>query len=77
MTVTEVIANIVDDISEDLEFEEPSVAHIVPKDDIMNGYINGVAITALCGVRFIPTRDPNKFPLCQGCKDKIGDMFHE
>ncbi len=75
MTIIEVIPDIISDINEDLEFEEPSVAHIVPKDDIMNGYINGVAITALCGVRFIPTRDPHKFPLCQSCKEKIGELL--
>lgn len=75
MTVTEVVPEIIDDKVNDLEFEDPTVAHIVPKDDIMNGYINGVAIAALCGVRFIPTRDPNKFPLCQGCKNKIGELM--
>ena len=74
MTVTEVITNVINDISEELEFEEPSVAHIVPKDDIMNGYINGVPVLALCGVRFIPTRDPNKFPLCEGCLERLEEL---
>lgn len=74
MTVTEVFTNIINDISEELEFEEPSVAHIVPKDDIMNGYINGVPVLALCGVRFIPTRDPNKFPLCEGCLERLEEL---
>ena len=74
MTVTEVITNVINDISEELEFEEPSVAHIVPKDDIMNGYVNGVPVLALCGVRFIPTRDPNKFPLCDGCLERLEEL---
>jgi hypothetical protein len=74
MIVTEVIPEIIKDIVEDLDFEEPSVAHLVPKDDIMNGYINGVPVLALCGVRFIPTRDPHKFPLCQACKNRIQEL---
>ena len=75
MTIIEVVTDIISDIVEEFEFEEPSLAHIVPKDDIMNGYINGVPVLALCGVRFIPTRDPNKFPLCQGCKERIGELL--
>ena len=75
MTIIEVVPDIISDLVEEFEFEEPSLAHIVPKDDIMNGYINGVPVLALCGVRFIPTRDPNKFPLCQGCKERIGELL--
>jgi hypothetical protein len=75
MTIIEVVPDIISDIVEEFEFEEPSLAHIVRKDDIMNGYINGVPVLALCGVRFIPTRDPNKFPLCQGCKERIGELL--
>jgi hypothetical protein len=75
MTIIEVVPDIISDFVEEFEFEEPSLAHIVPKDDIMNGYINGVPVLALCGVRFIPTRDPNKFPLCQGCKERIGELL--
>ena len=75
MTIIEVVPDIISDIVEEFEFEEPSLAHIVRKDDIMNGYINGVPVLALCGVRFIPTRDPNKFPLCQGCKERLGEFL--
>ena len=74
MTVTEAVSEIIEDVVEEFEFEEPTVAHIVPKDDIMNGYINGVPVLALCGSRFIPTRDPHKFPLCQACKERLGEL---
>lgn len=75
MTITDVVPEIIDSIDEDLEFEEPSVSHIVSKDDVMNGYINGAVVVALCGHRFIPTRDPNNFPLCQACKDVVQNMI--
>ena len=74
MTVTEVVSEIIEDVVEEFEFEDPTVAHIVPKDDIMNGYINGVPVLALGGSRFIPTRDPHKFPLCQACKERLGEL---
>jgi hypothetical protein len=75
MSVTEVVPHIVEDINENLDFEEPKVAHIVSKYEVMNGYINGVEVVALCGHRFIPTRDPNKFPNCESCKDMLQHMI--
>ena len=48
--------------------DEPLVAHIVKKDDTMRGYVNGEAIEALCGARIIPSRNPNRYPVCEPCK---------
>jgi hypothetical protein len=48
--------------------EEGKRAHVIRKEDEMLGYALGQEITALCGHRFIPTRDPEKFPLCEECK---------
>ena len=74
--VLDPVLDIVEDITEDLEFEEPTVCHLITKEDAMNGYINGVAITALCGHVFVPTRDPNKFPLCQKCIEVAKNGFY-
>ena len=44
---------------------EPEVAHIAPAADVNRAYVTGEAITALCGVVFVPTRDPEPLPgLC-------------
>ena len=52
----------------DPDLEEGKVAHIIRKDDQMRGYVLGEEITALCGEKFIPTRDPYQYPVCEGCR---------
>jgi len=48
--------------------DEPEVAHIAPAADVSRAYVTGEAITALCGKVFVPTRDPNRYPVCEPCK---------
>jgi hypothetical protein len=47
-------------------------SHIVnqhlPGNSIADASIFGTEVIALCGHRFVPTRDPQKLPLCQACK---------
>ena len=33
-------------------------------------YVTGEAIQALCGKKWIPTRDPTRFPICPTCKER-------
>lgn len=49
----------------------PLLAHIVSPNDHLRGYVLGEEIEAFCGVRFVPSRDPKKFPVCQPCKDAL------
>lgn len=58
-------------IDQNLDFDDPKVAHLVSKEAHMRGYVLGEMIQAICGEWFIPTRDPNKFPLCEACKSII------
>jgi hypothetical protein len=50
------------------------VAHIAPADKVTEAYIMGIPIEALCGARFVPSKDPKDKPLCQACKE-IYDAF--
>jgi len=59
----------------DIRTDEPKIAHIVRKDDYMRGYVLGEEIEALCGERFIPTRDPERYPTCGGCKAAIQNIL--
>ena len=43
-------------------------AHYVSKEDAMKAYVEGVQVTALCGKKWVPSRDPEKFPTCPTCK---------
>lgn len=45
------------------------VAHIAPADKITEAYILGVAVEALCGAKFVPSKDPKGKPVCQACKE--------
>ena len=44
-------------------------AHICRKEDVTRAYITGEAIEALCGKKWVPTRDPSRYPVCPTCKE--------
>jgi hypothetical protein len=44
-------------------------AHYAKKADITRAYITGEAIVALCGKKWVPTRDPSRYPVCPTCKE--------
>jgi hypothetical protein len=44
-------------------------AHYVRKDKLLSSALTGEAVTALCGKKWVPSRDPEKFPLCPTCKE--------
>ena len=53
---------------------EPKVAHIVKTDGdaaakVVEARIYGTPLEALCGVVFVPQRDPTRLPMCAACKD--------
>jgi hypothetical protein len=43
-------------------------AHYVPKDRIVESAVFGTPLVALCGKKWVPSRDPSKFPVCPECK---------
>lgn len=43
-------------------------AHYVDKNAMMSSALNGHEVIALCGKRWIPNRDPQRFPVCPDCK---------
>jgi hypothetical protein len=49
--------------------EDDRYAHYARKDEITRAAVLGGLVTALCGHRFQPVRDPSRFPLCQRCKE--------
>lgn len=44
-------------------------AHYAPKDKIVEAMVTGTPIRALCGKVWIPSRDPQKYPVCPTCKE--------
>ena len=44
-------------------------SHYVPKDKLTGAMVEGTPVVALCGKVWVPSRDPQRFPVCPECKD--------
>jgi hypothetical protein len=44
-------------------------SHYVRKEKIVESAVLGTSVIALCGKVWVPTRDPQKFPVCPECKE--------
>lgn len=44
-------------------------AHYVRKDAILPSAVEGTPVIALCGKKWVPVRDPSRFPVCPECKE--------
>jgi hypothetical protein len=44
-------------------------AHYCKKGDIVRAHVTGEPIVALCGKKWIPSRDPSRYPVCPTCKE--------
>lgn len=49
-------------------------AHYIDRDQVMDGYVLGKPVIALCGKIWVPSRDPEKFPICPTCKEIYSEM---
>jgi hypothetical protein len=51
-------------------------AHYVDKVEATKAMIFGSPVVALCGKVWIPSRDPDKFPVCPECKSIHEKLFN-
>jgi hypothetical protein len=59
-----------------LDGDHERCAHIVyPKDKIVEATVTGTPVTALCGKVWVPNRDPERFPVCQGCIEAFESLL--
>ena len=49
-------------------------AHYVKKEKIVESAVTGKAVRALCGKKWIPSRDPEKYPVCPVCKESYDGL---
>ncbi len=49
-------------------------AHFVSKADIVRSNVEGVPVVALCGKKWIPNRDPSRYPTCPTCKELMARL---
>ena len=44
-------------------------SHYVPKDKIVESAVTGKPVRALCGKKWLPNSNPDRFPVCPTCKE--------
>lgn len=49
-------------------------SHYVKKEKILESALSGKPVKALCGKKWTPGRDPEKFPVCPRCKEIYESM---
>jgi hypothetical protein len=49
-------------------------SHYVKKEKILHSALSGKSVRALCGKKWIPSRDPERFPICPICKEIYSGM---
>lgn len=56
-------------VQEAEEGDHERFSHYVPKDKLVKAMVTGTPVVALCGKVWVPSRDPQKFPVCPECKE--------
>ena len=51
------------------EGDHERFSHYVPKDKLTEAMVMGTPVIALCGKVWVPSRDPEKYPVCPECKE--------
>ncbi len=51
-------------------------SHYARKDRLTEAMVMGTPVTALCGKVWVPSRDPQKYPVCPGCKEVWESLKH-
>ena len=51
------------------EGDHDKFSHYVPKDKIVESAVTGQPVRALCGKKWLPNSNPERFPICPACKD--------
>ena len=49
-------------------------SHYVEKDKLTEAMVMGTPVVALCGKVWVPSRDPEKYPVCPECKEAWEDL---
>lgn len=51
------------------EGDHERFAHYVPREKMLEAMVEGIPVRALCGKLWVPSRDPQRFPVCPECKE--------
>jgi hypothetical protein len=51
------------------EGDHERFSHYVAKEKLTDAMVLGTPVVALCGKVWVPSRDPQRFPVCPECKE--------
>jgi hypothetical protein len=51
------------------EGDHDRFSHYVPKAKLTEAMVMGTPVMALCGKLWVPSRNPERFPVCPQCKE--------
>ena len=51
------------------EGDHERFSHYVPKEKLTEAMVLGTPVVALCGKVWVPSRDPERFPVCPECQE--------
>ena len=51
------------------EGDHDKFSHYVPKEKIVESAVTGRPVRALCGKKWLPNSNPERFPICPACKE--------
>jgi hypothetical protein len=71
MSSTDLLERI--DISDTDDSED--FAHYAEASKVTEGYVMGTTVIALCGIEFVPHRDPLKLRVCPICKQIVDALY--
>ena len=58
------------------EGDHERFSHYVDKDKLTEAMVMGTPVVALCGKVWVPSRAPEKFPVCPECKEIWESLKH-
>ena len=62
---------------EDDEGSHDRFAHYIRKEKVVESAMTGKEVRALCGKKWVPSRDPEKYPICPACKEIFESLPHK
>lgn len=65
----DIVAN-EEQVQDDDTGDHERMSHYVSKEDIVRSSMTGAPVYALCGKKWTPSKNPEKYPVCPECKER-------
>ncbi|MBN6777686.1 DUF3039 domain-containing protein [Pseudoclavibacter alba] len=59
------------------EGDHDKFSHYVRKEKILESAVTGKPVRALCGKKWLPNSNPDRFPVCPTCKDIYENILRD